>query len=78
MTQESDFNCNYSMCKVQKQRTVTVFLPEIGSQEMLLVLVTTDSSNTVMQSSEIKTISGLLNNDDRLDGTVLGGLILAR
>ena len=66
------------MCKVQKQRTVIIFLPEIGSQEMLLVLVTTDSSNKMMQSSEIKTISGLLNDDDRLDGTVLGGLILAR
>ena len=60
------------MRKVQKHRAVTIFLPGIDSQEMLFGI------SNYRQFQEIKTISGLLNDDKMLDGTGLGGLILAR
>jgi len=45
-----------------------------------MVLVTTESSivANMMESEDTSIKSGLLNEDDRLDGMVLGGLALAR
>ena len=54
---------------------IPIFLP---AKSCCLVLVTTNSSYKMMQSLEIKTRSGLLKDDEKLDGTVLGGLLLAR
>ena len=41
-------------------------------------LVTTDSSKSTISLLETKTMSGLLDVDDILGGTVLGGLELAK
>ena len=40
-----------------------------GTCKVLSLLVTTDSSSKIMPSSEIKTISGLLD-DEKLGGTI--------
>ena len=51
---------------------------ELAAAKCCSVLVTTDSSSKIMPSSETKTISGLLDDDEKLGGTVLGEIVLAK
>jgi len=53
----------------------TILFSKAGSCK---VVVTTVSSNNTMESEETKTKSGLLKDDQKLGGMVLGGLTLVR